>query len=47
MKLAIINSNFVKIGKNTKKGTEIFAYVLMKELAKRAKKEGLKITAFA
>lgn len=47
MKIAIINSNYVKIGKNTKKGTEIFAYVLMKELAKRAKKENLKITAFA
>jgi len=47
MKIAIVNSNFVKIGKNTKKGTEIIAYVLMKELAKRAKKKNLKITAFA
>lgn len=47
MKIAILNSNYVKIGKNTKKGTEIFSYVLMKELAKRAKKKNLKITAFA
>lgn len=47
MKIAIINSNYVKIGKNTKKGTEIFAYVFIKELAKRAKKEHFNITAFA
>jgi glycosyltransferase involved in cell wall biosynthesis len=47
MKIAIINSNYVKIGKNTKKGTEIFAYVLIKELARRARKERNQITAFA
>ncbi|MBI3366786.1 glycosyltransferase, partial [Candidatus Roizmanbacteria bacterium] len=44
MKIAIVNSNYVRISRNTKKGTEIFAYSLIKNLAK---KKNLTITAFA
>ncbi len=44
MRIAVLNSNFVKIGATSKKGTEIFAYILMKQLSK---KKNLKITAFA
>ncbi|CAN5127732.1 hypothetical protein BH09PAT1_BH09PAT1_1870 [soil metagenome] len=47
MKIAIINSNYVAINKNTRKGTEIFDYVLIKNLAKQAKVRHLSITAFA
>lgn len=44
MKIAVINSNLVKIYQNTKKGTEIFDYILIKKLAKR---KDINITAFA
>ncbi len=44
MNIAIVNSNYVRISNNTKKGTEIFAYALIKNLAK---KKNLHITAFA
>ncbi len=47
MRIAILNSNYVSINKNTRKGTEIFAYTLIKYLAKRAKQDNLEITAFA
>lgn len=47
MKIAILNSNFVKINQFTKKGSEIFDYILITNLAKRARRHGLKITAFA
>ncbi|MBI2034882.1 MAG: glycosyltransferase [Candidatus Levybacteria bacterium] len=47
MRIAIINSNCVSIGKYTKKGTEIFVYVLISHLARQAKKYNLSITAFA
>lgn len=46
MKIAIVNSNLVRIDKNTKKGTEIFDYILITNLAKY-KKKSLEITAFA
>src|SRR3989344_507253 len=47
MRIAIVNSNFVSIGRYTKKGTEIFAYVLISHLARQAKKHNLSLTAFA
>lgn len=47
MRIAIVNSNFVAINKYTKKGTEIFDYILIRYLAKQAKRNNLKITAFA
>lgn len=47
MRIAVVNSNFVTIGKNTKKGTEIFAYILIRFLQKQAKRKRLTITAFA
>ncbi len=47
IRLAIINSNFVSINRNTKKGTEIFDYILIRQLAKQAKRNNLQITAFA
>ncbi len=47
MKIAFVNSNIVKISNNTKKGTEIFDYILIKNLAKYARKKNLQITAFA
>ncbi|MCL4374898.1 glycosyltransferase [Patescibacteria group bacterium] len=45
MKVAFINSNVVKIGKNAKKGSEIFDYVLINGMKK--KKQTLRVTAFA
>ncbi|MFH0773790.1 MAG: glycosyltransferase [bacterium] len=45
MRLGIINSNYVKIGPFTKKGTEIFSYILTTNLAKRYKNE-IDITSF-
>ncbi len=47
MNVAILNSNFVKINQYTKKGSEIFDYILITNLAKLARKNGLKLTAFA
>jgi len=47
IRLAIINSNIVSITPHTKKGTEIFDYILIRQLAKQAKRRNLKITAFA
>lgn len=47
MRIAIVNSNFVSINRYTKKGTEIFDHILIRYLAKQAKKNNLKITAFA
>lgn len=44
MNVAFLASNSVKISKNTKKGTEIFVYSLIKYLARD---KSLKITAFA
>ncbi len=44
MRIAIVNSNYIRISRNTKKGTEIFVYSLIKNLAK---KKNLTITAFA
>lgn len=45
IRLGIINSNYVKIGPYTKKGTEIFSYIFTNNLAKRYAKE-LDITSF-
>ena len=45
IRLGIINSNYVKIGPFTKKGTEIFSYILIQNLAKRYRKE-VQVTAF-
>lgn len=47
MRIAIVNSNFVSISQYTKKGTEIFDYILIRHLAKQAKRHNLEITAFA
>jgi glycosyltransferase involved in cell wall biosynthesis len=47
MKLAVVLSNNISISNVTKKGTEIFAYILLKELVKYNKKETIEITAFA
>ncbi|MBU3979307.1 glycosyltransferase [Patescibacteria group bacterium] len=47
MRIAIVNSNYVSINKLTKKGTEIFDYILIRSLARQAKKNNLEITAFA
>jgi|SRR3989344_2329879 len=47
IRLAIVNSNFVSINRNTTKGTEIFDYIFIRQLAKQAKKHDLHITAFA
>lgn len=45
IRLGIINSNYVKIGPFTKKGTEIFSYILTTNLAKRYGNE-FDITSF-
>lgn len=45
IRVGIINSNYVKIGPYTKKGTEIFSYILINNLAKRYGKE-VDATAF-
>lgn len=45
IRLGIINSNIVKIGPYTKKGTEIFSYIFTSALAKRYSKE-ISITSF-
>ncbi len=45
IRLGIINSNYVKIGPYTKKGTEIFSYIFTNNLAKRYGKE-IDITSF-
>lgn len=47
LRVAIVNSNCVSINRNTKKGTEIFDYILIQNLAKKAKKNNLAVTAFA
>lgn len=47
IRLGIINSNCVAINQNTKKGTEIFDYILIKNLTKKAYQHRLKVTAFA
>lgn len=47
IKLAIVNSNFVSINRHTKKGTEIFAYILIQQLKRLSKRFNLHITAFA
>lgn len=46
MKVAILNSNLIRIDKNTKAGTEIFDYILITNLAK-IKEDNFRITAFA
>jgi len=45
IRVGIINSNYVKIGPYTKKGTEIFSYIFTSNLAKRYDKE-IDITSF-
>ncbi|EKD64961.1 MAG: glycosyl transferase [uncultured bacterium] len=47
MRIAIVNSNCVSLNKSTKKGTEIFDYILIQSLYKQAKRHNLEITAFA
>lgn len=47
IRLGILNSNFVTINRHTKKGTEIFDYMLIRQLARQAKRHNLQITAFA
>lgn len=45
MKVAIVCSNFLSITKDVKKGTEIFDYILINNLAKNS--QGIDVTAFA
>lgn len=47
MRVAIVASNFLKIDKNTKKGTEIFVYTLINSLVKYAKGNDLLLTVFS
>ena len=47
IRLGIVNSNYVTINRRTKKGTEIFDSILIRQLAHQAKRYNLKITAFA
>lgn len=47
IRVGIVNSNYVTINKRTKKGTEIFSYILTRQLARQAKRYNLNITAFA
>jgi glycosyltransferase involved in cell wall biosynthesis len=43
MRIAIVNSNNIKIADDAKKGTEIFAHIFIKNLTKRVKEEKLNI----
>ena len=45
IRLGIVNSNYVKIGPFTKKGTEIFSYILTTNLVKKYRKE-IDVTSF-
>jgi len=45
IRLGIINSNYVKIGPYTKKGTEIFSYIFTQNLVRRYEKQ-IDITSF-
>lgn len=45
IRIGIVNSNYVKIGPYTKKGTEIFSYIFTSNLARRYKSE-VDITSF-
>jgi len=45
IRLGIVNSNYVKIGPYTKKGTEIFSYIFTTNLARRYSRE-IDITSF-
>ncbi len=47
IRLGIINSNYVTISRGTKKGTEIFSYILIRQLSRQAKRYNLHMTAFA
>lgn len=47
IKVAIVCSNYYNIEQKTRKGTEIFNYTLITNLAKYAKSANLSITAFA
>lgn len=47
MKIGFINSNVIDISKNTSKGTEIFSYVLIKNLLKNPESKKFSMTAFA
>lgn len=47
MKVAIITSNNISVGKDTKKGTEILFKALVNGLAKQSNENKLEITAFA
>ena len=47
IRLGIINSNYVTISRGTKKGTEIFSYILIRQLARQSRRYNLHITAFA
>ncbi|MDO8497854.1 MAG: glycosyltransferase [bacterium] len=47
MRVALLNSNYVKISKHTKKGTEILSYILIKELKRYANRYHLDLTAYA
>lgn len=46
MKVAIVTSNLVKIGQETKKGSEIFVYILINNLVKAKNNKELNLTAF-
>ena len=46
MRVAIVASNYLKIDQDTKKGTEIFVYILINNLVKYVKDKNLLLTAF-
>jgi len=47
IRLAIVNSNFVSINRHTKKGTEIYVYILIHQLKRLSRRFNLQMTAFA
>lgn len=47
MKIAFINSNVIDISKNTSKGTEIFSYLLIRNLVRHPESKKFTLTAFA
>lgn len=46
IRIGVVNSNYVSINKRTKKGTEIFSYLFVRNLARQSKRFNLKISAF-
>src|SRR3989344_3288407 len=47
MRIAIVCSNYVNVSQNVGKGTEIFDYILINNLASRLKNNNFEVTVFA